>query len=107
MATLELRWPNHRMGRPVVNQLLGHSNAAVDREVYLGVSDWLAQNQNLVCAPPVANFADNLDEARWRSFWKAYIAEKGERALVSERPDGFVLARLCRDVDVLSRCVQA
>lgn len=105
LATLELRWPNHRMGRPVINQLLGHSNVAVDREVYLAVGDWLAQNQKLVCAPVISGVVDHLDETRWNAFWKSYIAEKGEQAIVTERPDGFLVARLCREVDILSRCV--
>ena len=104
VATLELRWPNHRMGRPIINQLLGHSNVAVDREVYLAVSDWLAQNQKLICAP-VVGIDNTLDETRWTAVWRNYIEEKGERAAVTERPDGYLVARMCRDVDILSRCV--
>ena len=104
VATLELRWPNHRVGRPIINQLLGHSNVAVDREVYLAVSDWLAQNQKLICAP-IVGIDNSLDESRWNAFWRSYIEEKGERAAVTERPDGYLVARLCRDVDILSRCV--
>ena len=45
IATLELQWPGNRSGRPYINQLLGHSNVAVDREVYEAVTDWLAQNK--------------------------------------------------------------
>ena len=107
VATLELRWPNHNVGRPVISQLLGHSNVPVDRDVYMGVSDWLADNKNLICAPPVGGFAENLDETRWRSFWGRYIAEKGDRAAVPERPDGFLVARMCRDVDALARWLNA
>ena len=107
VATLELRWPRHNVGRPVISQLLGHSNVPVDRDVYLGVSDWLADNKSLICPPPVGGFAENLDETRWRSFWGRYIAAKGERAVVPERPDGYLVARMCRDVDVLARWLNA
>ncbi len=103
VATLEIRWSRDRCARPFVNQLLGHSNVAVDRDVYLAVGDWLAQNKNLVCMPSFSGFSDNLDETRWRSLWADYIAEKGRRAVVPERPDGMLVARLCRDVDVLNR----
>ena len=103
VATLEIRWSRDRRARPYINQLLGHSNSAVDRDVYLAVSDWLAQNQNLVCAPSLAGFGDNLDETRWRSLWADYIADKGKQAIVPERPDGVLIARLCRDVDALNR----
>jgi hypothetical protein len=103
VATLELRWPNHRIRRPVINQLLGHSNVAVDREVYLAVSDWLAHNEKLVCAPHIAGFGENLDATRWRALWGGYVAEKGPRSIVPERPSGDAVARLCRDVEVLAR----
>ncbi len=102
VATLELRWPNHRIRRPVINQLVGHSNAAVDRDVYVAVCNWLAQNQNLVGARDAAGFESDLNEARWQSMWGNYVAAKGRAAPVSDRPDGRVVARLCRDVDALA-----
>ncbi|MGI9423254.1 MAG: PcfJ domain-containing protein [Hyphomicrobiaceae bacterium] len=107
IATLELRWPNHRRDQPVINQLLGPSNVCVDRDVYLAVRDWLTHNQHLLGAPTVAGLQDQLDETRWRSFWQTYIAEKGDRAAVKVRPDGYLVARMCRDVDTLARCVRA
>ncbi len=103
VATLELRWPNHRINRPVVNQLLGHSNVAVDREVYLAVSDWLAQNQGMLAAPRGTDFSNALDETRWRSLWANYVEDKGAGAPVPMRPDGGLVTRLCRDVDALAR----
>lgn len=107
IATLELRWLNQRRDQPEICQLLGPSNACVDRDVYLAVRDWLSQNQHLISAPTMAGFHYDLDETRWRNFWQAYIAEKGDRAAVKSCPDGYLMARLCRDVDTLARCVHA
>ncbi|MEO0809811.1 MAG: PcfJ domain-containing protein [Pseudomonadota bacterium] len=101
IATLEIRWSHGQCAQPIINQLLGHSNAAVDSDVYLAVGDWLKQNQGMVSTPNAARFSQNLDETRWRSFWAAYIAEKGAGAGVATRPDGNLVAKLCRDIDAL------
>ena len=106
IATLELQWPRNRRGRPFINQLLGHSNVAVDREVYETVTDWLAQNKNLLCEAPVAGYERHLDATRWKTFWQGYAAEKSGQAIKADRPDGFLIARLSRESDILSRCLE-
>ena len=102
VATLELQWPGNRGGRPYVNQLLGHSNVAVARDVYEAVTDWLARNKNLLCEAPVAGYERNLDATRWKAFWQSYTAEKSAQVVKADRPDGYLIARLSREVDILS-----
>ncbi|MGI9520466.1 MAG: PcfJ domain-containing protein [Hyphomicrobiaceae bacterium] len=106
LATLEIVWPHDRIGRPTINQLLGHSNTVVDRKVYVAVSDWLEQNEHLVCRPPVLGAIDCLDSGRWRWFWQNYIAEMGDESAVQVDPDGRLMERLCRDVASLTDCVR-
>lgn len=105
IATLELQWPGNRRGRPYINQLLGHSNVAVDREVYEAVTDWLAQNKNMLCEAPVAGYERHLDATRWKTFWQGYVAEKSSQVIKADRPDGYLIARLSREADILSRCL--
>ncbi len=106
VATLELQWPNNQRGRPYINQLLGHSNVAVGREVYEAVTDWLARNKNWLCEAPVAGYERHLDATRWKAFWQGYTAEKSPQVIKADQPDGFLIARLSREVDFLTGCLE-
>jgi len=103
VATLEIRWSRDWPAKPVINQLLGHSNMPVSRDVYLAVGDWLARDRHGLRTSNGLDLGDSLDETRWRSLWASYIAEKGDQAVVPARPDGKLIARFCRDVQVLNR----
>jgi len=117
IATLEIGRMSARDDRLEVRQLLGHSNQAVDRDVYQAVVEWLDEQASLpmfgrnmlgrlAFGPEVhgqmhAHLA--LDETRWRAFWGCYIEEKSGLLIDPERPSGQLLYKLSRDVDLLSR----
>ena len=107
IATLELRWP-HAKSRPVINQLLGHSNVAVDREVYLAVSDWLAHNL------PSGVCTDN--GWIWRAPWTRRAGAPSGAATLPKRAmmrsclkdrTASSSQGLCRDIDTLHRWLHA
>jgi len=102
VATLELRWVYGHHRKPIVNQLLGHSNQPVGPEVKAAVAAWLREQEPASFGNPHVIGSLPIDETRWRALWASYIAAKGARAPVTERPSQQFVFRLSRNVNELT-----
>ena len=101
IATLELRWCYGRRHPPVLNQLQGPGNTPVDPAVHRAVNDWLSTQDNLMLTAPAMIGRISVDATRWKAMWGPYVAARGRKSLLGDRPDHHVLLKLCHEIEML------
>lgn len=77
VATLEVRFPRAKFGRPLSEQLRGPNNAEPPHHVWTAMHAWLAGWRDPKDCIPPCGCTMAPDRAVWRRLWKPYWMEKG------------------------------
>jgi PcfJ-like protein len=77
VATLEVRFPRAKFGRPISEQLRGPNNAEPPHHVWTAMHAWLAGWRDPATAELPCGCTMAPDRAVWMRLWKPYWMEKG------------------------------
>ena len=86
VATLEVRFPRARFGRPVGEQLRGPNNAEPPHHVWVAMHAWLAGWRDSANAELPCGCTTAPDRAVWLRLWKPYWMAKGLMLFIDLRP---------------------
>lgn len=101
VATLDVRWRN-RQADPVINQMLGPSNAEVAPEIWLAVRQWLTRHGGSPSLSAGTAGGLPVDPNRVRAIFEPYYKAKGMAWPREAQEARDVLWRLRRDAQALS-----